>query len=166
MRAPQGCLRSVRRPRERPTTWILCPSHLSTPRHSDSHPRGCPTIHLSKSFSHTSPTTFVAFAVVVPRQGRRIIASLPPLSTGYREDFSGLRQTPLTVAGTCQSRTYRLLADENFTLTSASCRTLHSTNEKAPGSLRGRCKSVAEQQAAFKSLFATVQAPRLTLGRW
>ena len=70
----------------------MCPSHFSTPKRSNSHPRGHPTIHLSKSFHFTikRPQTIFASGVVAPPQsasvrGGGIIASAGRLSTGCRE---------------------------------------------------------------------------------
>ena len=67
---------------------ILCSSHFSTPKRSDSHPRGHPTIHLSKSFRVLKrPQTIFhrlcrAFPDPIPVRGGGIIASATRLSTG------------------------------------------------------------------------------------
>src|SRR3954451_2249743 len=96
---------------EQKTSWI-CPDHLSTPKLLDSHPRGFPTIHLSKStlistpifakssaalFLQTSLATLVTVVVMttsspscwlVSRQrGRGILAILSTVSTACSEDF-------------------------------------------------------------------------------
>jgi len=171
LRAPQGCLRSVRRPRERPTTWILCPSHLSTPRHSDSHPRGCPTIHLSKSFSHTSPTTFVAFAVLFP------VRFFP---SGEAESYRRFRHCQPGVAkifSTLRSTARRSQAPVGAELIGVRPRRtlLPSAPRVAPYSVRTKkrqvhCEEVFNRRCratgGLESLFAAVQSPRLILGRW
>ncbi len=99
MRAPQGCLRfKLRRPRERPTAWIAQTTSYTWPL--DTHPRGCPTIHLSKSNLQTSSAAFAAntvpgrFLSVVPvqhafasRPGRRnhIVASARVNRVAHRQ---------------------------------------------------------------------------------
>src|SRR3954451_1120647 len=96
---------------EQKTSWI-CPDHLSTPKLLDSHPRGFPTIHLSKStlistpifgkssayfFLQTSLATVVTVVVIVAtspfrwlvsrQRGRGILAILSTVSTACSEDF-------------------------------------------------------------------------------
>jgi hypothetical protein len=82
LRAPRRCLRSSR--------WG-CPTGIDLPEHSvyysgtsSSHPRGCPTIHLSKSTLNTS----------VPDEGEGIVSSFASLSTGCRADFFATQILP------------------------------------------------------------------------
>ena len=49
------------------------------------HPRGCPTIHLSKS--KLIPVDTVSFPAIVPDWGRRILQCDSPLSIRLREKF-------------------------------------------------------------------------------
>ena len=69
MRAPQGCLNCAN-PSTRPDKSGLAQgkrlefrqNHFSTLKLSDTHPRGCPTIHLSKN--ETINRNFFSFAIV------------------------------------------------------------------------------------------------------
>src|SRR5688572_14491584 len=74
------CLPSIRRVSD--FSWgdgILAPELLCTPEHPSSHPRGFPTIHLSKSTQHSTRLSFRSF------EGGGIISTLPALSTRCRE---------------------------------------------------------------------------------
>jgi hypothetical protein len=82
---------------ESPPTRISCPDASRTPGTPDSHPRGCPTIHLSKSHLYLSAHRLWRFAAIQakrrlrhllpppsPAQGRRNNTVRPPAVNGAR----------------------------------------------------------------------------------
>jgi hypothetical protein len=74
-----------------PTTWISCPAYQSTLWRPNTHPRGYPTIHLSKSITYyvinTCVFTSIIFSVTSRRRGSGILQSIPPVSTGVANIF-------------------------------------------------------------------------------
>jgi hypothetical protein len=135
------------------------PDRSSTPELPDPHPRGYPTIHLSKSSSYpyakilieaqrqillqTPVATFVT-VVVSPDWGRRILASRLAVSTAVGEDF------PARVASA------GMTPDRG----DARPRTADRFRTVRPLSTFGCCDP---QRSAVVVLIAAVQAPRPTI---
>jgi hypothetical protein len=130
------------------------PDRSSTPELPDPHPRGYPTIHLSKSTSNpyadfSSATDLTAntggnfrYRRRVPRLGRRILASRSRVSTGVREDFRRASARPF-------ERVEPTQGPEPFT-------------GSGPLQLSIDFLSVAIRNARPSPLLAAVQAPQPT----
>src|SRR5207248_9399241 len=115
LRAPQGCLRSSCANLREKADDLDSPGPLSTPSDLRTHPRGCPTIHLSKSIDTDAIGRFrgrcrdslsgsLPDVRQRPVRGGGILSSLPPLSTGCCEDFSAFAQPDVHL----EPLTYRL----------------------------------------------------------
>jgi len=69
-----------------------CFGHRGTPQHQSSHPRGFPTIHLSKNFIHCESTTYVAFSQFHSLSGRADTTVFSALVNRVVSSFSTRRR--------------------------------------------------------------------------